>query len=82
MARRALFSEKLPAKMAKREGTMAHGGAQRGAARKTHGRQPQIAHVKAMGQEQRVSSQTATGGMHLHLDDAVGDELDKSFEWY
>ena len=26
MARRALFSEKLPAKMAKREGTMAHGG--------------------------------------------------------
>jgi hypothetical protein len=64
--------------------TTGYGGARRGAAGKTHG-QPRIAHVRAADQERHQSSHAPAakaGGMHLHLDDAVGDELDKSFERY
>jgi methyl-accepting chemotaxis protein len=64
--------------------TTGHGGARRGAAGKNHG-QPRIAHVRPADQERRQSSHAPAakaGGMHLHLDDAAGDELDKSFERY
>jgi methyl-accepting chemotaxis protein len=56
-------------------------GARREKAGKTHG-QPRIAHIKPAGQNQRGTAYAPAEGMNLHLDDAGGDELDKTFERY
>ena len=66
-----------------RSRTSGHGTRQ-GTDRKSQG-QPQIAHIRATGRDRSEQPQTnaaATRGAHLHLDDAAGDELDKSFERY